>query len=381
MEHPSPLRRASDRREPDDRREQERRGPHPSHTTMRFPTFGEQRIQFLTRYLFCALGWSFFNIPAVTPGEHIPLATLNIIFASYFVFTTAAFYHAWRHPIHPARYRLAMWVDIALVSTCMVNDPYDIPPSLVVFIMIVLGNGMRYGMRMFGEALVGSFLAIMLALSFRFAYGTHGISAGMIFLNLFGSIILIYAYVLMSRIETAQHLLERSSKQDTLTGLMNRRGLVETATSLFDRIATYGGMASVMFVDLDQFKRVNDDHGHAHGDQVLRRFSDILFENTRASDIRARYGGDEFIVLMPETPLDQSEAIARRIQTAFAHWCTAQGYQCSATIGMGEAPRDGRSLEAVLDKVDTALYHSKAATPHGGLQRVDQLPVKLGPSI
>ena len=274
-----------------------------------------------------------------------------------------------------------MWVDIALVTICMVNDPYDIPPSLVVFIMIVLGNGMRYGMRMFREALIGSFLAIMLALVLRFVYGMHGISPGMIFLNLFGSIILIYAYILMSRIETTRHLLERSSNQDTLTGLMNRRGLVESATSLFDRIATHGGMASVMFADLDQFKRVNDDHGHAHGDQVLRRFSDILFENTRAGDIRARYGGDEFIVLMPETPLDQSEPIARRIQAAFAHWCTERGYQCSATIGMGEAPRDGRSLEAVLDKVDAALYHSKAATPHGGLQRVDQLPVKLGPSI
>ncbi|MES2406118.1 MAG: diguanylate cyclase [Pseudomonadota bacterium] len=381
MENPPPLRRASDRRAPDDRREQERRSAHSLHTGMRFPTFGEQRIQFLTRYLFFALGWSFFNIPEVMPGEHIPLASLNAIFASYFVFTSAAFYHAKLYPIHPARYRLAMWVDIALVSTCMVNDPYDIPPSLVVFIMIVLGNGMRYGMRMFGEALVGSFLAIMLALSFRFAYGSHGISAGMIFLNLFGSIILIYAYVLMSRIESAQHLLERSSKQDTLTGLMNRRGLVETATALFNRITTYGGIASVMFVDLDQFKRVNDDHGHAHGDLVLRRFSDILFENTRAGDIRSRYGGDEFVILMPETPLDQSETIAQRIQLAFAQWCTERGYHCSATIGMGEVPRDGCSLEAILDKVDAALYHSKAATPHGGLQRVDRLPVTLGPSI
>ncbi|HUW28518.1 MAG TPA: diguanylate cyclase [Sulfuriferula sp.] len=377
MESP-PQRRASDRREPNNRRGLERRSQHSRDTGMRFPTFSEQRIQFSTRYLFFVLGWTFFNMPAVLSGQHIALATINIIFAIYFVFTTAAFYHAWRQPIHPARYRWTMWIDIALVATCMVNDPYDIPPSLVVFIMIVLGNGMRYGMRMFGEALIGSFLAIMLALTLRFAYGTHGISAGMIFLNLFGGIILIYAYILMSRIETAQHLLERSSKQDTLTGLMNRRGLVETGSSLFDRIATYGGMASVMFVDLDQFKRVNDNHGHAHGDQVLRRFADILFENTRASDINARYGGDEFVILMPETQLDQSEQVARRIQAAFAHWCAERGYQCSATIGIGEAPRDGRSLEAVLDKVDAALYHSKAATPYGGLQRVDRLPGALG---
>lgn len=132
-----------------------------------------------------------------------------------------------------------------------------------------------------------------------------------------------------------------------------------------------------MFVALDQFKRVNDDHGHAHGDQVLKRFAAILFEHIRASDISARYGGDEFVILLPDTALDLCEQVARRIQAAFTGWCAERGSQCGATIGIGEAPRDGCSLEAILEKVDAALYYSKA-NEQGGLQRVDQLPANTG---
>jgi diguanylate cyclase (GGDEF)-like protein len=372
--------RNSERRAPNQRGMPDRRTLKTLADGMRFPTFQEQSVQFLTRYLFFALGWSFFHLTGTPANQHLSLNTIDTIFSVYFVSNTLAFWHAWHVPMHPLRYRLAMWADIALVATCVVNDPYDIPPSLVVFIMIVLGNGMRYGMRMFGEALMGSFAAVMIALSLRIAYGNQGVSAGMLFLNLFGGIVLVYAYILMSRIESARHLLERSSKQDTLTGLMNRRGLIETADALFDRIETYGGMASVMFIDLDQFKRVNDEHGHAKGDEVLRRFADILYENIRSADIAARYGGDEFVILMPETRIEDGEQVAQRIQASFVAWCAERAYQCSASIGLGEAPRDGRSLEPILDKVDAALYHTKANAESGGLQRVDKLPRAATPA-
>ena len=73
--------------------------------------------------------------------------------------------HARRHQIYPLRYHLAMWVDIAITAISVLNDPYTIPPSLLVFIMVVLGNGMRYGMRLFAEALLGCFGAAMLVLN------------------------------------------------------------------------------------------------------------------------------------------------------------------------------------------------------------------------
>lgn len=364
--------RTNNHREPDNPRGIERRAHNPRRGGMRFPAFQEQGVQFCTRYLFLILGIAFFNLSPALSNQPATLHVMNTAFAAYFIFNSAALFHAWRQPIHPLRYRLAMWVDIILIAACVVNDPYDIPPSLLVFIMVVLGNGMRYGMRMFGEALLGSFAAAAVALGLRYASGAHGVTYGMVFLSLFAGIILIYAYTLMSRIESAHHLLERSSRQDALTGLMNRRGLVETAAALFERIENFGGIATVMLADLDHFKTVNDNHGHARGDEVLRRFADILHENIRATDIAARYGGDEFLVLMPDTSASEGEQVAQRIQESFARWSDENGYLCGATIGIGEAPCDGRTLATVLDKVDAALYHAKASSSRGGLRQVDR---------
>ena len=370
-------RRANDRRlgkrEAAERRSQERRMRDSTHQRLRFPSFAEQRIQFITRYVFLALGLSFTNLVSFSFSPYISPEIINWVGVVYFIFISLAFYHAWRWPANLTRYRITMWVDIFLVTLGVVNDPYDIPPALVVFIMIALGNGMRYGMRMFGEALVGCFIAAVLALSVRFAFTAHTVSIGLGFLTLFGSIILLYSYILMARIENARNNLERSSRQDALTALLNRMGLQETANFLFKDMDAYGGIATVMFVDLDQFKSVNDTHGHAVGDETLCHFVDILRRNIRAVDIAARYGGDEFIVLMPETTIKHGEQAARRVQADFAAWAAEAGLPCNASIGLSEAPRDGRNLDQLLVAADAALYHVKSIQS-GGVMSVDQLP-------
>jgi len=191
--------------------------------SVRFPSKAEQGIQFATRYLCFALGVAFFNFfGGITPAWS--LAYVNAAYAVYFAVNTLFLVHALRHPVSPTRCRLAMWTDIVIISISVLNDPYHIPPSLLVYIMVVLGNGMRYGLRLFGEALIGCLGAGTLALSLRFIGTTSTLPPGVLFLGLLGGIILVYAYVLMGRIEASRrNLRQEQEKVSRLSGELMAR--------------------------------------------------------------------------------------------------------------------------------------------------------------
>ena len=353
-----PSRRANDRRDNSERRAAERRREALNLVGTRFPGWQEQKVQFLTRYLFLVLGVVFFNFSGEFKPTWLSLTQLNVVFGLYLITNSFGFMHASRFPDSTTRYRTAMWIDVVLVAICVLHDPYSIPPSLLVFIMVVLGNGMRYGMRLFGEALTGSFAGAMLALSLRNVGSAEGLTTGVLFLNLFGGIILIYAYILMSRIEASRRELELQNSIDTLTGLMNRRALFEIAPPLFERLGA-GQNLVVMFADLDKFKAVNDTYGHATGDEVLQEFATILRGCMRATDIAARFGGDEFVLLLPNTALEQARNVAERLQAQTAAFAQARQIDLSISIGLGEAPTHGQDLAALLAQVDQAMYRCK----------------------
>lgn len=358
-----------DRRRACDRRE----GTRPAwlgsaKTPLRVPTATEQAVQFLTRYLFCGLGLVFFNIAFTQSPNLLPLAVINTAFALYLLVNTAFFLHAWARPASLLRYRTAMWVDIFMVSMCLVADPNEVPPSAIVYIMVVLGNGMRYGLRLFGEAVVGSFAGAMLAVSLRYAPSAE-FHPGLLFVNLFGGIILVYAYILMSRVEASRRALEQKSQVDALTGVVNRRGMDFVAQRLFAEAERTGRGFTVMFADMDNFKQVNDRYGHAEGDRVLRQLAHILQSSIRESDVAGRYGGDEFVIILPHTPPDEAEQVARRIQDKVAHWAADNELRCSLSVGIGEAPGLGGDLDTVLRRVDEAMYAIKR--DGGGVQVVD----------
>ena len=339
----------------------------PATAGYRYPSWAEQRVQFLTRYFFLVLGVMFFNlVDGIQPTYWSPVQ-LNTAFGIYFALNTLLFLHAHRYHIDRRRYHVAMWVDIAVTAICVLNDPYPIPPSLLVFIMVVLGNGMRYGMRLFGISLVGSFAATMLVLSARHVLSDAQVSPGLLFLNLFGGIILVYSYILMGRIERSRRELELHSNLDTLTGLLNRRALHEVAKTMFQRLQRNQAKFVMLFADLDKFKAVNDVLGHAAGDLVLKNFAEILRRAIRSTDVAARFGGDEFVVLLEETSLAEAEVVAVRIQELVAEWVNENGIDFSVSFGLGEAPTHGDSFPALLEQVDQAMYHSKSNHSGGGL--------------
>jgi diguanylate cyclase (GGDEF)-like protein len=127
-------------------------------------------------------------------------------------------------------------------------------------------------------------------------------------------------------------------------------------------------------VDIDHFKHVNDRHGHLVGDTVLRRAADLLRANLRGDSVLTRYGGEEFVVLLPVAGLDEARAVAERLRKAFeTDRCEFEGAQIAITISAGLALlTPGEPLEAALSRADAALYRAK----NGGRNRVAVTPLQ-----
>jgi diguanylate cyclase (GGDEF)-like protein len=157
---------------------------------------------------------------------------------------------------------------------------------------------------------------------------------------------------------------KRQAITDELTQLANRRRFTETLAVEVRRAERFGDPLALVLADLDDFKQINDRYGHQAGDEVLRRFSDVLRENVRDFDLPVRYGGEEFAVLLPETGLDGAEQLARRLQAALLRLRLPEigGDRPPVTASFGCAAFPAaRSAEALLSAADGALYRAKAA--------------------
>lgn len=150
--------------------------------------------------------------------------------------------------------------------------------------------------------------------------------------------------------------LQELSIRDPLTGLFNRRYLEETAVREFARAERHGAPICVLMLDVDHFKAFNDAHGHQAADDMLRRLARSLKEGTRTEDVPCRYGGEEFVVLLPNA---DPEAVARRADELRQIIHDRSSKMITVSAGVSTYPRDGASWDAVLRAADTALYQAK----------------------
>jgi diguanylate cyclase (GGDEF)-like protein len=195
-----------------------------------------------------------------------------------------------------------------------------------------------------------------------------------IFFVLFGAIVVLYAYSLMARIERHRDEIAEQGNLDLLTGLLNRRGLEERAAVLFHGMQDRKQPLAVLFADLDGFKGINDALGHHVGDTVLRKVAGLINASIREDDVAARYGGDEFVVIMPDTDVHYAVLVAERLQAAVGQWARSGEASLSLSIGIGAAPEHGQELDNLLKRVDSAMYLSKQSLGRGGIRCVGDVP-------
>ena len=151
---------------------------------------------------------------------------------------------------------------------------------------------------------------------------------------------------------------------DHLTGVLNRQAVLANLETEIDRASRFGHQLSVVMVDLDHFKRLNDSHGHASGDVILRRVAETLRENVRSVDVVGRYGGEEFLLVLPETDVDAAASLAEKLRRQVGRLEVAldDGYRASATLSAGVAGGYGGhlDLEVLVRDADNAMYSAKA---------------------
>ncbi len=163
-----------------------------------------------------------------------------------------------------------------------------------------------------------------------------------------------------------QHLqiqLKEQANRDPLTGLYNRRYLDSTLAREMARCKREGHRLWLMLIDLDHFKNINDQHGHQAGDEVIKSLARLLHDQARADDIACRFGGEEFLLLLPNMTLAVALARAEQWRQAFADTVTEvndQRLQATLSIGMADYPMNGLTPEDLIGNADRALYRAKS---------------------
>lgn len=154
--------------------------------------------------------------------------------------------------------------------------------------------------------------------------------------------------------------LESQARTDGLTGLANHRHFHERMEEELSRARRKHYALSLLMLDMDRFKQINDSYGHRAGDEILRRVATLLKVTTRRMDIPARYGGDEFAVILPETNAEQAQILYNRILNEFRNMKFDEAPEASLSIGSASFPEDGQTVSRLIETADQALYRAKA---------------------
>ncbi|HEY5716279.1 MAG TPA: GGDEF domain-containing protein, partial [Psychromonas sp.] len=164
------------------------------------------------------------------------------------------------------------------------------------------------------------------------------------------------------KIERSKEILQNVAFKDNLTDIFNRHYLFERSVSLFNRSREFNEPLSLLLIDIDHFKKINDNYGHLVGDNILKYFVATIQKILRADDLFVRYGGEEFVVLLPKVNIDESLIVAEKLRLSVEQNSYQQkGVNISITISIGGSQyHHDETLEKLISRADLALYSAKA---------------------
>ena len=323
------------------------------------------RIRFLgLLYAALVLLWIPIDALLVPTSTLVGLVVIRVLACAAFV-ALALIPHN-RHHLPLARFRLGMLVVVPcvffLVSQLILDEtasewvttgysfyPYVMVAQLAIFALTLL-EGIALSLPVF--------LVVLAAQALGDAFFTVETATAM---WLLGLLMLLASWAEMSQLQMLLRLY-RQATRDPLTGLFNRRALMGRLAEEMERSERYKRKLTVLLFDLDRFKRVNDTLGHLAGDAVLRHFATVVEAALRRTDLVGRYGGEEFLAVLPETDSDRGREVAERIRGGCherpAHGPDGTVIQFTTSIGVATL-LPGEDAEALLTRVDQSLYKAK----------------------
>ncbi|MGY1692264.1 diguanylate cyclase [Geodermatophilus sp. SYSU D01105] len=252
---------------------------------------------------------------------------------------------------------------VYVVSVLAIEEPRHAPPLLLLLPSFVAAWFL-------GPGMVGVSMAMTVVSSGTALVHTEGLTPGVLAQWAMAAGVLNGAsfgvYVLRRRVQRLLAATQAMSHQDPLTGLSNRRHLVEQAPRLWRQARREGSRVAAMVLDLDHFKQLNDAHGHAAGDAVLRAVAGSLSATVRPSDVLARIGGEELVVLGLVSDSAEAARLAERLRRAVAGSRSDDGHAVTASVGIALVrPVDGEdatdAMWRLVDRADGAMYEAKQA--------------------